>query len=86
MFSVYSNDMDWKVRQKIASSLHELAKMMGPSMAEAELLPTFESYFNDVDEVRGTIATHFAQFILALGPVQMREQITKIASFAGTGS
>ena len=74
--------MDWKVRQKVASSLHELAKMMGPSMAEAELLATFESYFNDVDEVRAMIASHCAQFILALGPIQMRDQITKLASYS----
>ena len=51
-FATLAANIQWKVRRTLAYALHELAAILGPEMAEAELLPTFETFLKDLDEVK----------------------------------
>lgn len=43
----------WKVRRTLAFSIHELALVLGSEITRIELVPTFNSFLKDLDEVRG---------------------------------
>lgn len=42
----------WKVRRTLAFSIHELALVLGSEITRIELVPTFNSFLKDLDEVR----------------------------------
>lgn len=52
-----------KVRKTIASSLHDLALILGPDLASDSLIPIFDSFIVDVDEVRIGILKNLAHFL-----------------------
>ena len=78
----FSNDSDWKVRQKTAASLHELAKLLGPEQTEEQLVATFESCFNDIDEVRTVMLRNLSSFLLRLGPEELSRELSNLVEFA----
>lgn len=41
----------WKVRRSLAFSIHEVARLVGPEITERELVPVFNSFLKDLDEV-----------------------------------
>lgn len=53
----------YKVRKTVACSLHELAYILGPEVASVSLIPIFEAFLKDVDEVRIGILKHLADFL-----------------------
>lgn len=55
--------MHYKTRKTIASSLHELALILGQEMAAEHLLPIFDEFMKDLDEVRIGILKHLAHFL-----------------------
>ena len=62
--------------------MHEIAKILGPVQAEDELLSTFESCFNDVDEVRLVMVKNLANFLFCLGAEESTRQLRNLAEFA----
>ena len=51
------SDLQWKVRRTLAHSLHEVAKIVCTRIAEKSLLSVFESFFQDLEEVKvGVVA------------------------------
>ena len=41
----------WKVRRTLAFSIHELAQILGEEITRVELVPIFNSFLKDLDEV-----------------------------------
>ena len=65
-----------QVRKCMASSLHEIAKILGPELAESELVQTFRDFFGDLEQVRLAAFSHFAAFVACLGE-KGRESLLK---------
>lgn len=55
--------MMWKVRRTVASSMHQLAVILGPEITSKDLLPVFSRFIKDVDEVRIGILQHLSEFL-----------------------
>lgn len=58
-----ASDMQYKVRRTVASSLHELAVILGPEIATNNLTPIFDGFIKDLDEVRIGVLKHLAHFL-----------------------
>ena len=43
--------MQWKVRRTLASSIHELGAILGEEVSAADLIPVFNGFLKDLDEV-----------------------------------
>ncbi|CAG8648178.1 11955_t:CDS:2, partial [Dentiscutata heterogama] len=61
-----TRDMQIKVRRTLACSLHEIAKVIGPTKTENDLLNVFTYYLDDIDEVKSGLIVHLAAFIECL--------------------
>lgn len=48
--------LQWKVRRTLAFSIHELALVLGSEITRIELVPTFNSFLKDLDEVRAEMS------------------------------
>lgn len=53
----------WKVRRTVASSMHQLAVILGPEITSRDLLPVFSRFIKDLDEVRIGILQHMSEFL-----------------------
>jgi len=51
------------VRRTLAFSIHELALIVGEDITGRDLLPVFDMFLNDLDEVRIGVLKHLADFI-----------------------
>lgn len=67
-FTSLVRDAQWQVRRTLSFSLHEVAKILGPELAEKELLGTFDLLLHDLDEVKAGVITHLGNFLDQLGP------------------
>ena len=67
-FSTLAGNIQWKVRRTLSCSLHDLAAVLGSSLTESELLPTFDLFIKDLDEVKVGVIQHLAAFIATLSP------------------
>jgi hypothetical protein len=50
--------LQWKVRRTLAYSIHEVARILGTDLTESELVPVFNSFAKDLDEVLSAAARH----------------------------
>eukprot|EP00045_Choanoeca_perplexa_P012343 m.134223 g.134223 ORF g.134223 m.134223 type:complete len:802 (-) comp15972_c0_seq1:831-3236(-) len=57
---------DWRVRSCLAASLHHVAQIIGPKLTEQDLLPHFDFFLSDWDEVRYNLIGHLADFLAVL--------------------
>eukprot|EP00123_Amoebidium_parasiticum_P017768 comp23983_c0_seq1/m.42578 comp23983_c0_seq1/g.42578 ORF comp23983_c0_seq1/g.42578 comp23983_c0_seq1/m.42578 type:complete len:751 (-) comp23983_c0_seq1:39-2291(-) len=73
IYHTLANDLQWKVRRTLAHSIHEVAQILGTDRAEAELVPVFNSFLKDLDEVKVGAIKHFAYFLAVL-PASTRAQ------------
>lgn len=55
--------LQWKVRRTLAFSIHELAVILGSELAHSDLVPIFNGFIKDLDEVRIGVLTHLADFL-----------------------
>jgi serine/threonine-protein phosphatase 4 regulatory subunit 1 len=78
-FYLLAADLQWKVRKTLAFSLHEVAAILGPAMAEQALVPTFELFFRDIDEVRVGVVASFARLLSFFDP-ESRERFLPFAA------
>ena len=53
----------WKVRRTLAFSLHELAVIVGEEITQIDLVPVFDGFLKDLDEVRVGVLKHLADFL-----------------------
>ncbi len=67
-FGTLASNIQWKVRRTLSCSLHDLAAILGPELAESALLPTFDLFIKDLDEVKVGVIQHLAAFVGCLLP------------------
>ena len=53
----------WKVRRTLAFSIHQLAAILGQELTLTDLVPVFDEFVKDLDEVRIGVLKHFADFL-----------------------
>lgn len=83
-YDALASDMQWKVRRIVASCLHELATILGARIAAQDLLPTFEGFVRDVDEVRVGVLQHLGPFLRSLFPADRRRSLPLLVDFHKT--
>lgn len=67
-FNLLIKDIQWKIRRTLAFSLHEIAKILGPQLTETQLVPAFDLFLKDLDEVKIGVLKHLYDFISILNP------------------
>ena len=73
-----ASDMQWKVRRTLASSIHELGVILGPEAIVSDLIPIFNGFLKDLDEVRIGLLQHLSDFLNLLSLDQRSEYLTKV--------
>lgn len=61
--SVLPSLFQWKVRRTLAFSIHELAVILGDQLTAADLVPIFNGFLKDLDEVRIGVLKHLYDFL-----------------------
>ncbi|XP_024606198.1 ankyrin repeat domain-containing protein 60 [Neophocaena asiaeorientalis asiaeorientalis] len=62
-YETLASDVQWKVRQTLAFSIHELAVILGDQFTAANLLPISNGFLKDLDEVRIGVLKHLYDFL-----------------------
>lgn len=68
-----------KVRQSLASSLHEIAKIIGPDQSDACLLEPFSWYLRDYDHIQGAMLENLPTLLRAFGTETSRQALNLIS-------
>eukprot|EP00003_Mantamonas_plastica_P012252 TRINITY_DN2219_c1_g1_i6.p1 TRINITY_DN2219_c1_g1~~TRINITY_DN2219_c1_g1_i6.p1 ORF type:complete len:730 (+),score=143.43 TRINITY_DN2219_c1_g1_i6:2220-4409(+) len=76
-YTTLCTDMQWKVRRTLAFSIHEIATILGQEITKDELLPAFDMFIRDLDEVRIGCVTHIADFVAKL-PNESRSALVPV--------
>merc|ERR1719458_404820 len=76
-----ANDMQWKVRRTLASSIHELGVILGEDVASTDLVPIFNGLIKDLDEVRIGVLKHLADFLKLLGEEERNSYLPRLEEF-----
>ena len=63
LYETLAGDMQWKVRRTLAFSIHELALILGQEATTRDLVPIFNGFLKDLDEVRIGVLKHFSDFL-----------------------
>ncbi|XP_044269885.1 serine/threonine-protein phosphatase 4 regulatory subunit 1-like isoform X2 [Tribolium madens] len=79
-----ASDMHYKVRRTVASSLHELAFILGEDIASEHLTPIFEGFIKDLDEVRIGILRNLAYFLKIIKPAKRLACLPRLHEFLKT--
>ncbi|KAL4234722.1 Serine/threonine-protein phosphatase 4 regulatory subunit 1 [Mactra antiquata] len=81
LYDTLAADMQWKVRRTLAFSIHELAVILGEEITHRDLVPVFDGFLKDLDEVRIGILRHLADFLRLLRPDARRQYLIKVQDF-----
>ena len=81
LYKKLAEDVGWKVRQTLAYSIHELAAILGTELTQADLVPIFDSYIKDVDEVRMGIVSNLTKFLRVLSLDYKKSYMPKLNDF-----
>jgi serine/threonine-protein phosphatase 4 regulatory subunit 1 len=81
LYKKLSEDVSWKVRQTLAYSIHELATILGTEYTQLDLVPIFDSYIKDVDEVRIGIVANLTKFLRVLSIDYRQTYMPKLNDF-----
>jgi serine/threonine-protein phosphatase 4 regulatory subunit 1 len=73
--------MQWKVRRTLASSIHELGIILGEDAAGQDLIPIFNGFLKDLDEVRIGLLKHLADFLKLLKRSDRKEYLPRLSEF-----
>lgn len=79
LFDTLVKDSRWKVRRTLSFSLHEVAKILGPDLAEKELLNVMFNFLKDIAEVREGASLGLPKFIEVLHPADRETLIEKLS-------
>lgn len=77
-------DLQYKVRRTLASSLHELALILGEELATKHLLPIFNGFLKDLDEVRIGVLRHLAHFLELINEQKRIKYLPRLNEFLQT--
>ncbi|XP_069112573.1 serine/threonine-protein phosphatase 4 regulatory subunit 1-like isoform X2 [Argopecten irradians] len=84
LYDVLATDMQWKVRRTLAFSIHEMALILGEEITHRDLVPVFDGFLKDLDEVRIGVLKHLADFLRLLKPNMRQQYLTKVECFMNT--
>ncbi len=80
-YEALATDMQWKVRRTLASSIHELGVILGEEFSGTDLIPIFNGFLKDLDEVRQGLLKHLADFLGLLRVSDRRNYLPKLSEF-----
>uniref|UniRef100_A0A8C6VE13 Phosphatase 2A Regulatory Subunit A helical domain-containing protein n=1 Tax=Naja naja TaxID=35670 RepID=A0A8C6VE13_NAJNA len=83
-YETLASDVQWKVRRTLAFSIHELAVILGDQLTAADLVPIFNGFLKDLDEVRIGILKHLYDFLKLLHAEKRREYLYQLQEFVVT--
>ncbi|XP_025709035.1 serine/threonine-protein phosphatase 4 regulatory subunit 1-like isoform X1 [Callorhinus ursinus] len=83
-YETLASDVQWKVRRTLAFSIHELAVILGDQLTAADLVPVFNGFLKDLDEVRIGILKHLYDFLKLLHEDKRREYLYQLQEFVVT--
>ncbi|KYN13323.1 Serine/threonine-protein phosphatase 4 regulatory subunit 1 [Trachymyrmex cornetzi] len=79
-----SSAKHWRVRRTLASSIHEIAMILGEELTATDLVPIYDGFIKDLDEVRIGVLKHFATFLKILKPVDRCQYLSRLSDFLAT--
>lgn len=74
----------WKVRRTLASSIHEIAMILGEELTATDLVPIYDGFIKDLDEVRIGVLKHLATFLKILKPTDRYQYLPRLSDFLAT--
>uniref|UniRef100_A0A4W3J881 Serine/threonine-protein phosphatase 4 regulatory subunit 1-like n=1 Tax=Callorhinchus milii TaxID=7868 RepID=A0A4W3J881_CALMI len=80
-YEMLASDVQWKVRRTLAFSIHELAAILGDQLTAADLVPIFNGFLKDLDEVRIGVLKHLYDFLKLLPVDKRREYLFQLQEF-----
>uniref|UniRef100_A0A0C9QI75 Ppp4r1_0 protein n=1 Tax=Fopius arisanus TaxID=64838 RepID=A0A0C9QI75_9HYME len=80
-YGYLSDAREYKVRRTMASSIHEIALILGEELSAQDLLPIYEGFIKDLDEVRIGALKHLATFLKVLKPADRRQFLPNLKCF-----
>uniref|UniRef100_A0A671QRV4 Serine/threonine-protein phosphatase 4 regulatory subunit 1-like n=1 Tax=Sinocyclocheilus anshuiensis TaxID=1608454 RepID=A0A671QRV4_9TELE len=83
-YETLATDVQWKVRRTLAFSIHELAVILGDQLTAADLVPIFNCFLKDLDEVRIGVLKHLYDFLKLLHADKRREYLYQLQEFMVT--
>ncbi|XP_021110821.1 serine/threonine-protein phosphatase 4 regulatory subunit 1-like isoform X7 [Heterocephalus glaber] len=83
-YETLASDVQWKVRRTLAFSIHELAAILGDQLTAADLVPIFNGFLKDLDEVRIGVLKHLYDFLKLLHEDKRREYLYQLQEFVVT--
>lgn len=83
-YATLASDVQWKVRRTLAFSIHELAVILGDQLTAADLVPIFNGFLKDLDEVRIGVLKHLYDFLKLLHEDKRREYLYQLQEFVVT--
>ncbi|XP_039720625.1 serine/threonine-protein phosphatase 4 regulatory subunit 1-like isoform X1 [Pteropus medius] len=83
-YETLASDVQWKVRRTLAFSIHELAVILGDQLTAADLVPIFNGFLKDLDEVRIGVLKHLYDFLKLLHEDKRREYLYQLQEFVVT--
>ncbi|KAE8574465.1 hypothetical protein XENTR_v10003441 [Xenopus tropicalis] len=83
-YETLAADVQWKVRRTLAFSIHELAVILGDQLTAADLVPIFNGFLKDLDEVRIGVLKHLYDFLKLLHADMRREYLYQLQEFLTT--
>ncbi|KAK3765828.1 hypothetical protein RRG08_026297 [Elysia crispata] len=84
LYETLAQDMQWKVRRTLAFSIHELALIVGEEITHKDLVPVFDGFLKDLDEVRIGVLKHLAEIFKLLRPEVRLQYLAKTQEFMKT--
>jgi len=86
-YHALTRDDNQDVRKTLAASLHKIAELLGGEGTESELLPTFEYYLRDVEDVKIGIVANLARFLRVVPAGSVRESyLPALPSLVSSGN
>ncbi|XP_051161724.1 serine/threonine-protein phosphatase 4 regulatory subunit 1-like isoform X2 [Leptopilina boulardi] len=76
--------VQWKVRCTLASSIHEIALILGEELTGTDLMPIYDGFIKDLDEVRIGALKHLSTFLKVLRPANRQQYLSKLSDFIVT--
>ncbi|KAJ0023416.1 hypothetical protein NQD34_003315 [Periophthalmus magnuspinnatus] len=83
-YETLATDVQWKVQRTLAFSIHELAVILGDQLTAADLVPIFNGFLKDLDEVRIGVLKHLYDFLKLLHADKRREYLYQLQEFMVT--
>lgn len=69
------------MRRALAFSIHEVAAIVGEDVTRKQLVPIFNNFLKDLDEVRIGVLKHLADFLQLLSPDLRQQYLGKLREF-----